>query len=901
MWDVRYRPLKFGDVLGQSGTVQLLKARLAKGTALDVSYIFAGGHGQGKCVTGDTLVPTSRGVVPIRELMGTNQTDPLEVGVVQETGTSGSAYSYRGGLRDTLRFRTYLGFELEGTPNHRIRVMQEDGTIGWRRLDELQVGDFACIVRRGIWGTGPDLSRFEYTPKSSDHSSVAFQPPCALDERWGRLLGYLVGDGSCTSEKSVSVACAEDDVKRDIMALLAELGGSATDTPDKRRPGLSSLKCSRKQFRAFLAYLGLGYGKAGEKTVPWSVMCSPEPVVRAFLRAYFECDGTANGFEALTKSPELARQVQVLLSNLGIMSRRFPKKHKRYGTYWRIKIMGTSLQTFADKVGFVSARKQSVMQDFLSLKHAMGRRSLSNKYEVIPHQTAHLAAFYESLPKDSRNRETSHFFRARRGHIPCTDRQLKRIAQGPYLSVAGDHFAYLHDTQYFYDPVVAIEQGKAEVYDLNVPVGESFSANGFMNHNTTLARIHARAMLCLNLDKADPEPCNECENCLDVLNGQPGAYVEQDAASGGTIDNIRTIVEDLPFAVFNAAKRVYVFDEAHRMSKDAQDVLLKPLEEKKMVGVFCTTEPEKIRGPIRSRCEEYAIRKITREDVLERMNMILDTEGVQHEDDAVLTVIDYSGGHVRDVVNRLEMVAQMGHVTLENVREYLQLSVVATYYEVLLALGTPKRAVELVEELCARVSPEDVSAGLAEAAMNAFRLRHGMFADFVYVDKALGQRLYEVYGDGVVRLAEHFLRQRYTSKVSLLCDVLNLSAGIPAAAPVILVRPQETPSTPVVATFPAPPVKTAPAPPLSAEPVATSSPNGKGMIRTDGVGSLGSDDVAALTDVDHHGVPRQKPRGRTHTPQSISYSKVEDADENEVLSPDQWRREFELTWPGRQA
>lgn len=427
-------------------------------------------------------------------------------------------------------------------------------------------------------------------------------------------------------------------------------------------------------------------------------------------------------------------------------------------------------------------------------------------------------------------------------------------------------------------------------------------AGGYGQGKTTIARIHARAMLCLNLDKADPEPCNECENCLDILNGQPGAYVEQDAASGGTIDNIRAIVEDLPFAVFNAPKRVYVFDEAHRMSKDAQDVLLKPLEEKKMVGVFCTTEPEKIRGPIRSRCEEYAIRKITREDVLERMNRILDAEGVQHEDDAVLTVIDYSGGHVRDVVNRLEMVAQMGHVTLENVREYLQLSVVATYYEVLLALGTPKRAVELVEELCARVSPEDVSAGLAEAAMNAFRLRHGMFADFVYVDKALGQRLYEVYGDGVVRLAEHFLRQRYTSKVSLLCDVLNLSAGIPAAAaPVILVRPQETPSTPVVAPFPAPPVKTAPAPPLSAEPVATSSPNGKGMIRTDGVGSLGSDDVAALTDVDHHGVPRQKPRGRTHTPQSISYSKVEDADENEVLSPDQWRREFELTWPGRQA
>ena len=429
-------------------------------------------------------------------------------------------------------------------------------------------------------------------------------------------------------------------------------------------------------------------------------------------------------------------------------------------------------------------------------------------------------------------------------------------------------------------------------------------AGGHGQGKTTLARIHARAMLCQNLDKADPEPCNECDNCLDVLNGQPGAYVEQDAASGGTIDNIRAIVDDLPFAIFNAPKRVYVFDEAHRMSRDAQDVLLKPLEEKKMVGVFCTTEPEKIRGPIRSRCEEYAIRKITREDVLERMNKILDAEGVEHEDDGVLTVIDYSGGHVRDVVNRLEMIAQMGRVNLDNVREYLHLSVVSTYYEVLLALGTPKRAIELVEGLCERVSPEDVSAGLAEAAMNTFRLKHGMFADFVYVDKSLGQRLYDAYGDNVVKLAEHFLRQRYTSKVSLLCDVLRLSGGIPTtsapvAAPVLVVAAPSV-SPPPIQTAPAPTAPVLPsAPPPAANSTAKPSPTGKGVVRHDGIGNRGSADIAALTDCDDRGVPRQRPRGRDHAPMSLNFTGVEEADGHQILTPEEWRREFELTWPGR--
>jgi DNA polymerase-3 subunit gamma/tau len=123
---------------------------------------------------------------------------------------------------------------------------------------------------------------------------------------------------------------------------------------------------------------------------------------------------------------------------------------------------------------------------------------------------------------------------------------------------------------------------------------------------TTLARIYARAMLCENLDKNNPEPCNQCESCRSILNDSSVAFSEQDAASQGGIDQIRRIVDSLPFSVMGASKRIYLFDECHRMSKDAQDVLLKPLEERKMIGMFCTTEPEKVRGAIRSRCEEYS-------------------------------------------------------------------------------------------------------------------------------------------------------------------------------------------------------------------------------------------------------------------------------------------------------
>lgn len=440
-------------------------------------------------------------------------------------------------------------------------------------------------------------------------------------------------------------------------------------------------------------------------------------------------------------------------------------------------------------------------------------------------------------------------------------------------------------------------------------------AGGHGQGKTTLARIYARAALCLDLDKDAPEPCNVCDNCLAILDGAPGAFEERDAASGGTIDNVRGMVEDLPFALMNAPKRVWLFDEAHRMSIGAQDVLLKPLEEKKVVGVFCTTEPEKIRGPIRSRCEEYTIRKVTRDDVLVRMKRVLDAEQVPHEDDAVLTVIDFSGGHVRDVLNRLEMIAQIGTVSLENVREYLNLGLVSIYYEILLALGDPKVALTLVEQACERVAPEDVTAGLAEAAMNSYRLANGMYADFLYADRALAQRVYDQLGLNVLKLAEFFLRNRSVSRIGLSCDIVSLaqSGGVVpelrsvTSAPPIVVAvtppqgqvPQVATQRPVAPTLaPESPQATAPTPPRTPVPgPAVAVAQGNGRMRPDGVGSLGSGDVRALTEVDHNGVPQAFPRkAATTTKIPFSFQGAQD-DENRLLTPDEWRREFDRTWP----
>lgn len=441
---------------------------------------------------------------------------------------------------------------------------------------------------------------------------------------------------------------------------------------------------------------------------------------------------------------------------------------------------------------------------------------------------------------------------------------------------------------------------------------------------TTLARIFARALLCERLDKTNPDPCNACDNCKGILDDNSTAYLEKDAASQGTIDHMRKIVEELPFAVFGAPKRIILFDECHRLSKDAQDTLLKPLEEKKFVGMFCTTEPDKIRGPIRTRCEEYAIRKVTREDILVRVKGILDAEKVEHEDAGVLTVIDSCGGHVREVINRLEMCAQMGPVTLESVREHLNLSVVTTYYQILLNTPTnTKEALALIDQACERVTPEEIANGLAEAAMNAFRLEMGMLTDFTYADKELAAKTSALYGRQLVRVAELFSKSRYTTQIGLICDVVGLanmlsSGGLPSYSqpsvafqplPVQIAQPatvhvaQSQPATPSPASSPAPaPAQPAPAPQATAPAPAplkfVPQPRGQGPdVRADGVGPLGQD-PCALTEFDQFAVPQGKTKN-AHERKPLQFDKHRVRDGREIIPPAIWRANFETLWRSR--
>lgn len=329
---------------------------------------------------------------------------------------------------------------------------------------------------------------------------------------------------------------------------------------------------------------------------------------------------------------------------------------------------------------------------------------------------------------------------------------------------------------------------------------------------TTLARIHARAMLCTNINKSDPEPCNECDSCKSFLVGEHPAFSERDAASNNKTEHARAIVAVLPFTL--DTKRIFLLDEAHRLTSDAQDVLLKPIEEKLMVSMLCTTEPDKIRGPIRSRSEEYRIQKVTRDHILGRMQFILGQEGVSYEDPAILAVIDHVKGHVRDAINTLEMVAQVGPVTLSSVQEYLRTAVSTLYYQLLLALDSPLDAMTLLGKILEYVRPDEVANGIAQAAMTSFYLGNRIPSEVSSVDFALAEKVFAKYRDHVVRFAQWFTEERYFSRVGLETDILAFTlnpGGLPqsgAQAPVVLASVSPQVSAPKMADLIVPPALT---------------------------------------------------------------------------------------------
>lgn len=171
---------------------------------------------------------------------------------------------------------------------------------------------------------------------------------------------------------------------------------------------------------------------------------------------------------------------------------------------------------------------------------------------------------------------------------------------------------------------------------------------------TTAAKIFARAINCLN--PKDGEPCNECENCKSILEGNTTDVVEMDAASNNSVENIRGIRQEVAYATTNLKYRVYIIDEAHMLSTSAFNALLKTLEEPpaNVVFILATTEESKILPTILSRCVRFEFKKISEENISNRLKEVLKKDDIEYEDKALEYIAKVADGGMRDGLSILE-------------------------------------------------------------------------------------------------------------------------------------------------------------------------------------------------------------------------------------------------------
>ncbi len=188
---------------------------------------------------------------------------------------------------------------------------------------------------------------------------------------------------------------------------------------------------------------------------------------------------------------------------------------------------------------------------------------------------------------------------------------------------------------------------------------------------TTVAKILAKAINC-TCENKENIPCDECENCISIMNGTHPDIVEIDAASNNGVDEVRDLIEKVKYAPIEGKYKVYIIDEVHMMSTGAFNALLKTLEEPPahVVFVLATTEPHKILPTIISRCQRFDFSKINDQSIVERLETVLEGENIQCEREALELVASLADGGMRDALSILEQcLAYSSHLTVKDINE----------------------------------------------------------------------------------------------------------------------------------------------------------------------------------------------------------------------------------------
>ena len=446
-----------------------------------------------KCVTGDTLVLTENGLVAIEELSDQRLPDqfaPLKQHIVSPQGVESTDAFYYGGYRETRKVMFDFGFEIEGTCNHRIQVLDERGAVQFRRLDELKPGDVAVFYgnQQRFGATRQALPAYSGDYRTSS-KRVTF--PAQMSEKLAFFLGCVTSEGAIT-RNGVTITNTDTALLESLQEAVRTLFGLESIVLKDNRNTVHSLQINSRPLRNWLLVdLEMEAG-AENKVIPACILRAGQAEIAGFLRGLM-LDGfmNANGrmLGITLASRRLIQQLQTLLLNMGVLA----TVRQNAERAWSLTVQGGELETLAEQISFVevwknerlerrNAGRMMRMRNYSRLLPAAVTMSLR---ELQTGDQRSLRSFFTDAAEDQTayQRVRVNLLQGHRLERGDAHHLFRALAPAVDDSYAASFFAQ-DEPGKVYVEVTRVGTGFAEVFDISVPGSHTFIANGIGNHNT---------------------------------------------------------------------------------------------------------------------------------------------------------------------------------------------------------------------------------------------------------------------------------------------------------------------------------------------------------------------------------------------------------------------------------
>jgi intein/homing endonuclease len=451
----------------------------------------------GKCLVGNTLIPTNNGLIPIQDLTtySGDTIKPIDIKISNYKNKKESATTFfTEESEETIYIRTSYGHELEGTPEHPIICLDKNFNIKWTKLRDLNKGDVVCI------STGQNLWSNTDTILPKNNISKKITPKLA------RLIGYLIANGGLTDIAKSMFDCdfifssKNKYIIKDIKSIIEYYGGRFEKNTKyvKNRIDVCDYLVYAPKLTKFLKNIvGLRMVNAHNKEIPACILTSTKEIITECLSAYFSCDSYIHSsyVELCTASKQLSYQLQVILNNYGIISKRTSymssaansnsPKERRYFTLY---INGNEYKLFRE-IFNITKKCHNDTKDYTKSWHIPIpglKEYLINVQNKYPHDSG----WYEINGKKVRTGlfNNPKFTLNKKSYI--SKNTIKMFGEGWNVLEDGlyDRLQKLElsNNNFFEIAYIKRKKEKVRVYDIVVPKTHSFSSGCFISHNTLL-------------------------------------------------------------------------------------------------------------------------------------------------------------------------------------------------------------------------------------------------------------------------------------------------------------------------------------------------------------------------------------------------------------------------------